>query len=178
MESGVPVYKGTEPTVFAAVPLTSWARAFHVLEYWMQCPHHEEKNWTSQAEDELLTVDFRLLLLRITSGSSSVYRRAAAPAHPGTSQRTTDTSNQNRSISAVRGKRHRGQAVRERDSWSRGAAETADTWELLPANSREELGAQTSHSERVSKNQRTGKAEETTVKNNKHNCKIKTLLTL
>lgn len=127
MESGVPVYKGTEPTVFAAVPLTSWARAFHVLEYWMQCPHQEEKNWTSQAEDELLTVDFRLLLLRITSGSSSVYRRAAAPAHPGTSQRMTDTSNQNRSISALRGKRHRGQAVRERDSWSRGAAETADT---------------------------------------------------
>lgn len=38
----------------------------------MQCPHQDEKNWMSQAEDELVTADFRLSLLRITSGSSSV----------------------------------------------------------------------------------------------------------
>lgn len=85
----------------AAVPLTSCARAFQVLEYWMQCPHQEEKNWTSQAEDEFVTVGFRLLLLRITSGSSSVYRRAAARTHPGTSHRTTAALNQDRSIPAV-----------------------------------------------------------------------------
>lgn len=55
----------------------------------MQCPHQEEKNWTSQAEDELVTVGLRLPLLRISSGSSSVYRRAAARAHPGTTHRTS-----------------------------------------------------------------------------------------
>lgn len=87
--------------MFSAVPLTSCARAFQVLEYWMQCPHQEEKNWTSQAEDEFVTLGFRLLLLRITSGSSSVYRRAAARTHPGTSHRTTAALNQNRSIPAV-----------------------------------------------------------------------------
>ncbi len=86
----------------SALPLTSCASAFQVLEYWMQCPHQDEKNWTSHAEDEFVTVDFRLLLLRITSGSSSVYRRAAAPVHPGTSQRTTAAVNQGRSIPAVR----------------------------------------------------------------------------
>lgn len=117
MESGVAVYKGewhkpggrgtTKPSVFAAVPLTSWARAFHVLEYWMQCPHQEEKNWTSQAEDELMTLGFRLLLLRITSGSSSVYSRAAVPRDPGTSQSTTAALNQNRIISSDWGKTHR-----------------------------------------------------------------------
>lgn len=72
----------------------------------MQCPHQEEKNWTSQAEDELLTVGFRLPLLRITSGSSSVYRRAAVPRHPGTSHRATAALNQSRSIPASPGERH------------------------------------------------------------------------
>lgn len=64
----------------------------------MQCPHQEEKNWTSQAEDELVTVGFRLLLLRISNGSSSVYRRAAARTHPGTSHRMSAIGNQERYI--------------------------------------------------------------------------------
>lgn len=56
---------------------------------------------------------FRLLLLRINSGSCSVYNRAAAPQHPGTSQRTTAASNQSRSIPAVRGGRHTESRVSE-----------------------------------------------------------------
>lgn len=64
----------------------------------MQCPHQEEKNWTSQAEDELVTVGLRLPLLRISSGSSSVYRRAAARTHPGTIHRTSAAWNQERCI--------------------------------------------------------------------------------
>ena len=67
------------------VPMMSWARALHVLEYWMQCPHKKEWNWTSQAEDELLTAGFRLLLLRITSGSSTMDSRAAVHRDAGTS---------------------------------------------------------------------------------------------
>lgn len=68
----------------------------------MQCPHQEEKNWTSQAEDEFVTVDLRLPLLRMTSGSSSVYRRAAARTHPGTSHRTNAALNHKRSIPSGR----------------------------------------------------------------------------
>lgn len=34
--------EGTKTGTFAAVPLTSWAKVFHVLEYWIQCPHQEE----------------------------------------------------------------------------------------------------------------------------------------
>lgn len=64
------------------VPLTSSASTFHVREYWIQCPHQEEKNWSSQADEELVTVLFRLPLLRMTSGSSSVYRLAAARTQP------------------------------------------------------------------------------------------------
>lgn len=64
------------------VPLTSSARTFHVLEYWTQCPHQEEKNWSSQADEELVTELFRLLLLRMTSGSSSVYRLPATCTQP------------------------------------------------------------------------------------------------
>lgn len=90
----------------------------------MQCPHQEEKNWTSQAEDEFLTVGFKLLLLRMTSGSSSVYRRAAAPRHPGTSQTTTAALNQNRNIPAVRGETRREQDVRELVSFSREQTES------------------------------------------------------
>lgn len=115
----------TRPGVFGEIPLTSWARVFHVLEYWIQCPHQEEKNWTSQAEDELLTVDRRLLLLRITSGSSSVYSRAAAPAHPCTSQRTAAASNQSRSMSTVRGETRGEQRVREQEGLCRGRAQGA-----------------------------------------------------
>ncbi|KAI3372188.1 hypothetical protein L3Q82_007040 [Scortum barcoo] len=75
----------------------------------MQCPHQEEKNWTSQAEEELVTAGFRLPLLRITSGSSSVYSRAAAPTKPGTSHhRTAAAFNQDRSIPAVRRQSHQG----------------------------------------------------------------------
>lgn len=78
----------------------------------MQCPHQEEKNWTSQAEDEFVTVDLRLPLLRMTSGSSSVYRRAAARTHPGTSHRMNAALNHKRSIPAGRqevGKRKPGE---------------------------------------------------------------------
>lgn len=64
----------------------------------MQCPHQEEKNWTSQAEDELVTVGLRLPLLRISSGSSSVYRRAAARTQPGTSHRTSAAWSQEQTI--------------------------------------------------------------------------------
>lgn len=105
MKSGIAVDIG-DIGVFAALPLTSWARAFHVLEYWMQCPHQEEKNWTSQAEDEFVTVGLRLLLLRITSGSSSVYRRAAARTGLGTRHSTARTFNQNRNIPVVLPWRH------------------------------------------------------------------------
>lgn len=71
----------------------------------MQCPHQEEKNWTSQAEDELVTVGLRLPLLRISSGSSSVYRRAAARTHPGTSHRTSAAWSHEQAIIPAEGTR-------------------------------------------------------------------------
>lgn len=62
--------------------MTSSARTFQVLEYWIQCPHQEEKNCSSQADEELVTVLLRLPLLRMTSRSSSEYRLAAARTQP------------------------------------------------------------------------------------------------
>lgn len=64
------------------VPLTSSAKIFHVLEYWTQCPHQEEKNWSNQADEELVTELFRLPLVRMTSGSSFVYRLPATRSQP------------------------------------------------------------------------------------------------
>lgn len=144
--------------MFAAVPLTSCARAFHVLEYWMQCPHQEEKNWTSQAEDEFVTVGFRLLLLRITSGSSSVYRRAAARTHPGTGHRATAAINQNRNIPAVllgrdtprTGCQRAGELPPRTARESRADMRAAARLTATCVSSRERESRQTSHSERAS----------------------------
>lgn len=147
--------------------MTSCARAFHVLEYWMQCPHQEEKNWTSQAEDEFVTLGFRLLLLRITNWSSSVYRRAAARTHSGTSHRTTAALNQNRSIPAVLPGRHTPrtgcQGAREfpprTGGESRADMRAAARLTATCVYSGEQQSRQTSHSERASRDQRTRHSE-------------------